>query len=46
MTFNSYVITYPKQERKIYREILLASFASVYLGFGGFCFMLTFGLNV
>lgn len=44
--FLLYVVTYPKKDRKISREILLSTFSSIYLGLGAFFMMLAFGLNL
>ena len=44
--FLLYVVTYKKDDRRILKEILLALYASVYLGMGSFFLMLSFGVNV
>jgi len=44
--FSLYVVTYKRNERKIARELLLALFASIYLGLGSFFLMLSLGVNV
>lgn len=41
-----YVMTYPKQYRNLKKELLFSVFASIYLGFGFFFFLLSFGLNL
>ena len=41
-----YVVTYRIEQRKITRELLLATFSSIYLGLGFFFMMLNFGLNL
>jgi hypothetical protein len=44
--FLLYVVSYKQHERKLFREFILALFASIYLGFGSFFLMLSFGVNV
>lgn len=44
--FLLYVVTYKKAERKIFREVIVALFASIYLGLGSFFLILSFGINV
>ena len=41
-----YVVTYKKADRKIFREFIVALFASIYLGLGSFFLILSFGINV
>ena len=44
--FLLYVVTYKKADRKIFREFIVALFASIYLGLGSFFLILSFGINV
>jgi ABC-type Mn2+/Zn2+ transport system permease subunit len=44
--FSLYIVTYKRNDRKITRELLLALFASIYLGLGSFFLMLSLGVNV